>query len=541
MYKLLIADDELSIRRGIANSLPWADWGFEIGGLCANGIEVLEFIEKTPVDVVLSDIKMPKMDGVQLMQALNSQYPEIKIIILSGYSDFEYLNMSIKNSVMEYLLKPTDTDEFEKTFAKIYQRLEEEREQREGYRHLQQEIERGKETHGIQVVNLLLKGYVEDSLLESCQTEIEELFGLCLGNCAVLVVLPDGRFGDEEKEQYRLNAAIAETCNAVDSPMNTLFFSDHRNCVAGMVSLPPKQALRADAIVGFAAGLQEQIRQSCRVTASIGISDCCSAASQLPLCYGQAKCCARQNVFLGEGSVFSHSDFIDEFQYLDVHIPLDTVQSLLLAGNYGALQKETAAVFSQFNNRTLKEYDYVDKICIEALFGLSRWALQYNISFEKLLKGLGTDYTEIGFCDSLEKKKSFLNILLYALLKELNQAKTENRRSNSIASQIKECIDSDYASNAVSLEYVADILNKTPTYISKVFKAEYGLNFSEYLMKKRLEKGRELLRSTQSKVYRIAMQVGYADPSNFIKVFRKYYGVSPQEYRTSLGRPPYEA
>lgn len=90
MYRLLIADDEENIRNGIARSLPWQEWGYEVCAVCANGQEVLDQLDACRPDVVLSDIRMPGMDGMELMQRLNRDHPEIKIVILSGYSDFEY-------------------------------------------------------------------------------------------------------------------------------------------------------------------------------------------------------------------------------------------------------------------------------------------------------------------------------------------------------------------------------------------------------------------------------------------------------------------
>ena len=134
MYKLLIVDDEKSIRSGIANGIPWEDWGFTVTATVSDGLEALELIAADKPDVVLSDIRMPNMDGVELMQYLNSNYPEIKIIILSGYSDFDYLNYSIKNNVTEYLLKPTDIDEFETLFKKMKNTLDNERKKESEYK-----------------------------------------------------------------------------------------------------------------------------------------------------------------------------------------------------------------------------------------------------------------------------------------------------------------------------------------------------------------------------------------------------------------------
>lgn len=116
MYRLLIVDDEEDIRRGIARGIPWSQLGFEVAGQAGNGEEAVGLLESARPDVVLSDIRMPKMDGIELMQYLSANYPEIKIIILSGYNDVEYLNMAIKNRVTEYLLKPTDIDDFVSCF-----------------------------------------------------------------------------------------------------------------------------------------------------------------------------------------------------------------------------------------------------------------------------------------------------------------------------------------------------------------------------------------------------------------------------------------
>lgn len=149
MYKLLIVEDERAIAQGIAKSNPWEEWGFQVSGICNNGEEAVAFIEKDKPDLVLSDIRMPKMDGIALMQYLNAQYPEIKIVILSGYNDFQYLQMAIRNHVAEYLLKPTLLEEFEQLFRKMKQVLDEEAQERE-----EQEMQiRDREA------NALLKGY----------------------------------------------------------------------------------------------------------------------------------------------------------------------------------------------------------------------------------------------------------------------------------------------------------------------------------------------------------------------------------------------
>jgi two-component system response regulator YesN len=127
LYTLFVFDDEDEIRRGIVDTVNWKGWGFNVVGEASDGIEALQKIPGLNPDVVLSDIRMPGMDGIAFMQEIRLHYPETKIVILSGFSDFEYLDMSIKNEVSAYLLKPTDMDDFESTFKALKQKLDKER------------------------------------------------------------------------------------------------------------------------------------------------------------------------------------------------------------------------------------------------------------------------------------------------------------------------------------------------------------------------------------------------------------------------------
>ncbi len=173
MYRLLIVDDEEDIRHGIARGIPWAQLGFEVAGQAGDGQEAVGLLEKTRPDVVLSDIRMPKMDGIELMQYLYTNNPEIKIIILSGYNDVEYLNMAIKNQVIEYLLKPTDIDEFCELFKSLKTKLDAERQQKRELESLKAFVEQSKElSYGrVFITYLGALQNVSTDLLEAAQID----------------------------------------------------------------------------------------------------------------------------------------------------------------------------------------------------------------------------------------------------------------------------------------------------------------------------------------------------------------------------------
>lgn len=207
MYRLIIADDEENIRNGMANSLPWREWGYEVAAVCASGQEVLDRMEDCRPDVVLSDIRMPGMDGVELMQRLSREYPQVKIVILSGYSDFKYLNMSIRSHVAEYLLKPTDIDDFEETFRRLKAAMDHERLRRA-------QITESVLRHFHVWLTAMLGGVATPEDTDRFLPMLTEA-GIDLDNLQVAAFVLDGHGGDERPDQVALWRRVWEVTAAV--------------------------------------------------------------------------------------------------------------------------------------------------------------------------------------------------------------------------------------------------------------------------------------------------------------------------------------
>lgn len=522
MYRLLIADDEEIIRDGIARGLPWAEMGYEVCALCSNGQEVLDRMEQCRPDVVLSDIRMPGMDGVALMQRLNRDYPQTKIVILSGYSDFEYLNMSIKSQVTEYLLKPTDMDEFEAVFRRLKATLDKERLQ-------DAEISESVRRHFNQWLGQMLKGTATPQETERFLPMLNQQ-GIDLDNLMVVVFSIDERAGDDEPSLQKLRRRIlAVLAGLPDGEPRGLYFMTGQGTLAALYSA--QRDLEPEEIRAKVAEAQRAVRTALGATLSAGISNLCTEPGMLPQAYEQAVCSAKQNIFSGRESVFQFcqlaADRPAHVEYFDV----DVIEKGIMAQDYEALRAETDRVFASFDGGPVQEYQYVDRICLSILFHLSLWGLRYNVSMEGIMGGLGTTYTDIYLCDTLEKKRRFVLALLFAMQEAAARRRSQGHANGSVAMRVREYVDENYCSNTISLESVAAHVHKSTAYISRVFKNELGCNFSDYLAQKRMKLAAELLRDPDRKVYAIAEACGYADASNFIRVFKRSYGVSPAEYR----------
>lgn len=288
MYKLLIVEDERAIAQGIAKSNPWEEWGFEVIGICANGEEAVAFIEKEAPDLVLSDIRMPKMDGIALMQYLNAQYPEIKIVILSGYNDFEYLQMAIRSHVAEYLLKPTLLEEFEQLFRKMKSVLDEEQRQRAE----QELLWKGRGS------NALLKGY-------GYSEEFVESFFYRRDTDSYRVVQiwaqEDGEEGGTLHDgawYYPKKQSVVEIANRYvqDSSANGFFLCNYEDYITGIICADEETAEQA--IEERLLAMMDAAEGSTGLVLHCAVSAPCGDYRMLPQCYEQTKYCIGQKLLL---------------------------------------------------------------------------------------------------------------------------------------------------------------------------------------------------------------------------------------------------
>lgn len=524
MYRLLIVEDERAIAHGIANSIPWEKWGFCIAGVCSNGEEAVEIIRQDKPDLVLSDIRMPKMDGIALMQYLNENYPEISIIILSGYNDFEYLKMSIRNNVAEYLLKPTDVDEFEIVFKKMKLRLDEEAARKRE----QDSIRRDR------VMNALLKGYGYDE--EVMENEFEKLAD---GRLGVVVFQPEASECQDSRSFYQQQLKIAETLNrrledGEEHPVQARFFCNFEEEITAIIYV--EEDFEEEELENYIRTLGDAVRQETGAELFAGISNLYPDYRMIPQCYEQSKCCVGQRLYRQDkqGTFFFRQIRDTEFDYYQIAFDEEKIMYSILNCDRAALTEEIEGTFTRLRNQTVKDYDYANWLGLEILLVISRKMLKYQVRPEKIMNEHGCTYSDLSKKQTLEDKQEFLLKIFGLFMEECQIQQAGNTKTRELARKIRTIVDEEYMSNSISLEYIAEKVHKNTAYISKIFKDEFECNFSAYVTGKRLEKSRLLLENAELKIYEISQQLGWADVSNYIKVFKKKYGMSPDEYRKIL-------
>ncbi len=526
MYRLLIVDDEETIRNGIAKGNPWHEWGFEVVGSAADGLQALSCIEQTNPDVILSDIRMPDMDGIELMQYVNKNHPHIKMIILSGYSDFEYLNMAIKNNVAEYLLKPTDIDQFEELFRRMKDRLDEEVTERKY-------IEKSRIAQIDSILNTMIKGY-DDSILSS-DINMLNSFSIYPSDCVAVIidtVLPQN--GYDSKVIYTIRRNVLEYANKFECDgIKAHFFFTPNDKIAGIMS--GSYTDNADNIDRWFNTLSSQIENEYGTEILVSISGKSTDNLMLPQCFAQALTLAHTRIFEpGEHTAFYKTLAESESSRPTFIFDYDTVWRNLINNRSEEVYNEINRVFGLFETEIGTDYKYVEQVCSDFLFYLAHRSHGMNISFEQIMYNAGVRYEDIHNTLNLSHRKKIIIDCISSFSECITQTIQHKSKSSQLAQTIKELCDNEYAENYISLEYIADKVKKSVAHISKLFKDEFGMKFSEYIITKRLEKSCEYLADTTLKIYEIAEKIGYVDVSNYIKLFKKRYGISPGDYRSFI-------
>jgi Response regulator containing CheY-like receiver domain and AraC-type DNA-binding domain len=501
LYSILVVDDEREIRRGIVDSINWAELGFYVVGEAENGIQAVTLIEESRPDVVLSDIRMPGIDGIELMQFVRENYPDTAFAVLSGYSDFEYMKSAIAYDVVTYLLKPTDLSAFESAFHEMKARLDKRRKEKrrlaESSAHLRDSL-----------LTQLVQGRASEMPEALALLEKEGLTG---GFCGAKVVAasPSAQWFEKHGQQWpNIRRVIVSLMNGAKLCEGVFFLYDHRN-ICGILQLGDKEWGE------IAPGFKERLRTQLNIgdmlfsNQAFGVHD----AHGLHSAY-EAACLALDVLPIKSEAVL-------------VALPsVSQMISMIADRDEQRLESHLDALLLNAAHKMCE----VNMLCMRFLFRLSDGAKSAGVRLPKILQEQGYSLENVYHIPAISGKKGFI---LYCanLVFQAAEGLLAPDSNEKLANDVFETINELFCSDQLSLGLVARKLKRSEAYVSRCFKEVSGLSFVQFVRQRRMEKAMQLLRETPMWVYEVAQSVGYSDTSTFMKVFKSYVGKPPAEYR----------
>lgn len=504
MYKVFIVDDEPFIVEGLYDIVDWALFGLEIVGHAENGQQALEALQATPADVLITDISMPVMNGLSLISEVRKLHADMKVVILSGFNEFDYLKEGMTLGIENYLLKPINVEELESTLRNTVQKLNR-IEPKEQYDH-----------YDIQILkdNTLyrwLNGQIAASEFKE-RAELLELelnapyFAVCiLRTRAHLSALFERVVGFLETREEQVTL-----CRDVDGDLILI------------ASLSTQEDARREFI-----HLAEDLSMELSVmnhSVHIGVGRVEAVTEEASLSYKEAKRALEyyivypDRLFIEYGQLEKGKVMLSSYA-----MPWAEYSKLILSGDANELKENIRQDFEQLKQGEGVRPDDLQSAAMELVirFKMELQEIKFTEEADSFKQALGQIQSSQSFEGLVEVLETVADLTVHSLTRDVKSP---------VVHQVLNYIHSHYAEE-LSLKTLGAHYHIHPVYLGQLFLKETGGTFAEYINKYRIERAKELLKGTNHKVHEIARNVGYWEIGYFYKQFRKYVGISPTDFK----------
>lgn len=525
-YKVILVDDEAEVIDVIEQKIAWNELGFEVVGSATNGVKALELVEKTQPDVVITDIKMPYMDGLELSKRLNDDYRNIHIIIFTGFDEFEYAKEAVHLEIEEYMLKPINSDELTECLKRVKNSLDLEREEKLNVQKLENYFN---DVLPILQTNLfvsLIEGRVDEEeyvkFVDSYKIDLKGPFYCCV------VFHTSTHHVPENMEPLLLSMSVErEIKERIAKKFNCKEFIYLGNTVL-IVELSSKEKM-----VEFTDICDKFCKWVNRVIGAVvtaGIGRVCDNILNINNSYEGAREAVSYRVLYGTNRAINIEEIAPNEQNMTLQSEDSKMHDLFKAIYLGddksiedAVSKEIEKLHKNAN--TVSQYNLVIMEMVGAFY---RFCANNFIDFNDFLGDINNPYERVLQMDESTLKNWLIKCSL-GVSEKLKSVR--NSKSRSLVNDAQNIVTDRYMEPDLSLDKVCSIMGVSNSYFSSVFKKEVGKSFVTYLTDYRMDIAAGLILDTNEKSYKIAEQVGYLDANYFSYVFKKKFGVSPSKYR----------
>ena len=537
MLKIFLVEDEYVVREGIKNNIDWAKEGFIFSGEAADGELAFPLIQAEQPDIIITDIKMPFMNGLDLSRLVVKALPQSKIIILSGHEEFSYAQEAIKIGVTEYLLKPIKSTELIETVKRIGKQIIAEREERENYERYKREMEENETEKMRRLFNEMITGTLSIAKI----LERGKEYGIELSAKLYQIILFKYNIKNKDEIYSREILELEKEINSVNSRYDNIIMFDR--AIEGIAFL----------IKGDSSGHLDSTREAfisrlkdvmekyphIRYFGGIGIQvDRLTALSQS---YESAARAFSYRFILENNDIISSNQVLsfyrqDEDDTVLSEIELESLDlkkadAFLKSGEAEEITYFVEEFLKSVGSASEKSFLFKQYIIMNIYFTVVAFLKEIgspDLSIEEPFKGL--EGIKEMYYDNQKAKDYIIRIFSAAI--ERRDA-LRNKRYHRIIDQAKEYINRHFADEDISLYETAAYVNLSPSHFSSVFSKETGKSFIRYLTDLRMSKAREMLKCTDMRCSDISIAVGYKDAHYFSYLFKKIHNCSPMQYRTS--------
>lgn len=534
--KVFLVEDEMVIRRGIKNSIDWEKEGYIFCGEASDGELAYPMIIKEKPDILITDIRMPFMDGLELCKLVKKELPNIKILILSGYDEFDYAKEAIRLGVTEYLLKPISSGKLLEALNGVSESIRREKEDKDLVRKYMEEMRENTEHEKQKFFEQMIAGNL--SMADALETGKKYEMNLSAGMYNLLLF----RFtlGEENRKSGEL---LGEAEYAIEKLTERLeYVFEFQRGVEGWAFLlmADNEEQMSERVKELSKDLEEIMKNYSTIAYFGGIGQPVARLRELEESFREAERALAARFTMELNRIISVED-------IRMAQNVDTLDDIEIT-SFGEIEKTRTRLEKFLNNGAEDEIDefvdvYINELPEENL--KSVLMRQYIImdayivmmSFCEKIEGIEGEMqaqseelkNSMKTIQTLEEIKNYIRMLLKKIIGVRDTI--SGRRYSDIIEIAKDQIRKTYMSDEISLNTIAAEVGMSPSYFSSIFSKEMGKTFVEYLTEIRMDRAKELLMCSSMKTSEIGYEVGYKDPHYFSYIFKKTQNCTPKEFR----------
>lgn len=534
--KVFLVEDEMVIRRGIKNSIDWEKEGYIFCGEASDGELAYPMIIKEKPDILITDIRMPFMDGLELCKLVKKELPNIKILILSGYDEFDYAKEAIRLGVTEYLLKPISSGKLLEALNWVSESIRREKEDKDLVRKYMEEMRENTEHEKQKFFEQMIAGNL--SMADALETGKKYEMNLSAGMYNLLLF----RFtlGEENRKSGEL---LGEAEYAIEKLTERLeYVFEFQRGVEGWAFLlmADNEEQMSERVKELSKDLEEIMKNYSTIAYFGGIGQPVARLRELEESFREAERALAARFTMELNRIISVED-------IRMAQNVDTLDDIEIT-SFGEIEKTRTMLEKFLNNGAEDEIDefvdvYINELPEENL--KSVLMRQYIImdayivmmSFCEKIEGIEGEMqaqseelkNSMKTIQTLEEIKNYIRMLLKKIIRVRDTI--SGRRYSDIIEIAKDQIRKTYMSDEISLNTIAAEVGMSPSYFSSIFSKEMGKTFVEYLTEIRMDRAKELLMCSSMKTSEIGYEVGYKDPHYFSYIFKKTQNCTPKEFR----------
>ena len=536
MYKLLLVEDEEEVRKGIVNKIDWEKYGFQIIGEADNGRDAIDIIERTVPDIVITDIRMPFMDGLELCQYIKEKYPLIKVILLTGFDEFKYAQQAIKLNIMEYILKPISSEELTTCLIRIKDKVDMEMAQRKDMEALREYYIKSLPVMRDKfLTSLITTRQKKEDIISKVSDFNVKLKGEGFATSVISIngsIIENKVYSKDDIELFKI--AI---CNISEEIVEKHFLGVvfmHSNFIVIIFAFDSfEKELILDKTFKCIDEIRQNIEKYLKLSVTIGIGNICCDISSISDSFKNAVSALDYRFIISNNRIIYIEDL--EPQYMS-RIIFDEVKEHMLTSTLkvGTREKFSLVIDILFNDITDTKASFSD---------YQMYLLEILACIVKVSKSLALDmgtvsghnynlFEEMFKFNTIDDVKNWFKDIGTRLIVQISGKRQDV--CELIVEKARDYVKANYSDNDISITKVCHYLHISPSYFSALFKRETGETFINYLIKVRMDLARDLLSTTRMKTFEIAEKVGYLDHHYFSYCYKKYFNISPTGYRNSL-------